>query len=107
MLLVHLTDVQGEGARYADETKQVLTKWGGGCLVERGEAEVELWLAAGAAPTVYSLDTAGKRTGEVPSTYDPATGTLRFRVSTRGPDGFGRIFYEVLTSTPNQGAEKQ
>ena len=93
MLLVHLTDVQGEGTRYADETRQIITKWGKGCLAECGEAEVELRLAAGATPTVYSLDTAGNRTGEVPSRIED--GVLRFHVSTRGPDGKGRIYYEI------------
>ena len=93
MLLVHLTDVQGEGTRYADEARQIITKWGKGCLAECGEAEVELLLAAGAAPTVYSLDTAGNRTGEVPSRIED--GILRFHVSTRGPDGKGRIYYEI------------
>ena len=93
LLLVHLTDVQGDGTRYADESRQVLLKWGRGCLVECGEAEVELRLGAGAAPTVYSLDTAGNRTGKVPSRFED--GVLRFRVSTRGPDGKGRIYYEI------------
>ncbi|MBP5543626.1 MAG: hypothetical protein ILM98_06095 [Kiritimatiellae bacterium] len=93
MLLVHLTDVQGEGTRYADEARQIITKWGKGCLAECGEAEVELLLAAGATPTVYSLDTAGNRTGEVPSRIED--GALRFRVSTRGPDGKGCIYYEI------------
>ncbi|MBR4611763.1 MAG: hypothetical protein IKO40_03515, partial [Kiritimatiellae bacterium] len=93
LLLVHLTDVQGDGTRYADESRQVLLKWGKGCLVECGEAEVELRLATGATPTVYSLDTAGNRTGEVPSRIED--GVLRFRVSTRGPDGKGCIYYEI------------
>ena len=93
LLLVHLTDVQGDGTRYADESRQVLLKWGKGCLVEYGEAEVELRLSAGSAPTVYSLDTAGNRTGEVPSRIED--GVLRFRVSTRGPDGKGCIYYEI------------
>ena len=93
MLLVHLTDVQGEGTRYADEARQIITKWGKGCLAECGEAEVELLLAAGATPTVYSLDTTGNRTGEVPSSIED--GVLRFHVSTRGPDGKGRIYYEI------------
>ncbi len=93
LLLVHLTDVQGDGTRYADESRQVLLKWGKGCLVEYGEAEVKLQFGAGSAPTVYSLDTAGNRTGEVPSSIED--GVLRFHVSTRGPDGKGCIYYEI------------
>ena len=108
MLLVHLTDVQGEGTRYADEARQIITKWGKGCLAECGEAEVALRLdesvvspalsgdgarRGGAALTVFALDTAGNRTGEVPSRIED--GILRFHVSTRGPDGKGRIYYEI------------
>lgn len=44
--------------------------------------------------TVYSLDTSGNRIGEVPSRFEG--GILFFRVSTRGPDGKGRIYYEIL-----------
>ncbi|MBR1835676.1 MAG: hypothetical protein IJ783_00145 [Kiritimatiellae bacterium] len=96
MLLVHLTDVQGEGARYADNTRRVLLKWGKTPLVEAGAAAVALHLDAGApAPAVAALDTAGARVATVPSEWDPATGTLRFEVSTRGPDGAGRICYEI------------
>ena len=49
-----------------------------------------------AAPAVFALDTAGNRTGVVPSTWDPATGLLRFHVSTRDPEGKGRIYYEIV-----------
>ena len=63
----------------------------------------------GSAPTVFALDAAGNRTGEVPcewvpfqhfnfSTFQPARadGTLRFSVSTVGPIGEGRIYYEIV-----------
>ncbi len=116
LLLVHLTDVQGDGTRYADESRQVLLKWGRGCLVECGEADVELHLAplnreaalnaakggdlsgeaalkGEAGVAVFALDTAGNRIGEVPCRIED--GILHFRVSTRGPDGKGRIYYEI------------
>ncbi len=166
MLLVHLTDVQGEGAQFADERRRILLRWGQTPLVAVGDALVELrfdscegragyagndgaasaandgalrandgnderGLAANdgketvsslplaerpviapqahiiaaeggsslrgkAAPAVFALDTAGNRTGVVPSDWDPATGLLRFRVSTRDPDGKGRIYYEIV-----------
>jgi hypothetical protein len=109
ILLVHLTDVQGEGVRYADETRQVLEKWGGGTLVEAGEAEVSLKLSANGAANVrvWALDTAGRRVAEIPATFED--GALRFRVSTVAPDGTGRIFYEMTNSPTQQeqGAEKQ
>ena len=102
---MHLTDVQGDGARFADDTRQVLLDWGGAPLVEVGAAEVELRLApcgeaAGEARgedsprplSVFALDTAGRRVGEIPSRVE--NGVLRFRVCTAGEKG-GRIYYEI------------
>jgi hypothetical protein len=115
ILLTHLTDVQGEGARYADESRKVILKWGMTPLIEVGAADVELSLDEAAANhsslvtrhssldgetasgfTVYALDTAGNRTGTIPAVFDG--GTLRFRVSTAGPDG-GRIYYEIVRTS--------
>ena len=124
MLLVHLTDVQREGAVFSDETFDVMLTPGTAPLVEAGAAEVELRLNRSLvspalsvdveddgrdAPIVFSLDAAGNRTGSVPcewvpfqpfnrSTFQPesADGTLRFTVSTVGPDGEGRIYYEIV-----------
>ena len=92
LLLVHLTDVQGDGREYADDTCTLLLKWGRGCLVEVGEAEVALRLDD-ANRTVFALDTTGRRVGVVPSRVEG--GALRFRVTTRGQEG-GRIFYEII-----------
>ena len=138
LLVVHLTDAQGEGARYADDTRRILLHWGKTPLVEAGTADVELRVMSakadrsdkgkrndeadrsdegkrseegkrneegqrneegkrndeGGAPCVWALDTAGNRVAEVPATYEG--GVLRFRVSTRGPDGTGRIYYEIV-----------
>lgn len=123
MLLVHLTDVQREGAVFSDETFGVMLTPGTAPLVEAGTAEVELRLNRrlvspalsgdveddGRAPIVFSLDAAGNRTGSVPcewvpfqpfnrSTFQPesADGTLRFTVSTMAPNGTGRIYYEIV-----------
>ena len=91
LLLVHLTDVQGEGALYADESRRLLLRWGRGCLMEKGEAKVELRLE-GAEPqaagnyTVFALDTTGKRIGVVPSSF--RDGVLSFTVS--------GIYYEIV-----------
>ncbi len=124
LLLVHLTDVQGEGAQFADDRRRILLRWGQAPLVAVGAAEVTLRLAplnrkatlkgearlnaaagghlSGEAAfkgedgvAVFALDTTGNRVAEVPVTYDTATGALRFTVSTRGPDGRGRIYYEI------------
>ncbi|MBP5542441.1 MAG: hypothetical protein ILM98_00075 [Kiritimatiellae bacterium] len=92
LLLVHLTDVQGDGREYADDTCTLLLKWGRNCLIEVGEADVELRLDD-ADCIVFALDTTGRRVGVVPSRIED--GALRFRVSTRSRDG-GRIFYEIF-----------
>ena len=117
MLLVHLTDVQGEGAQYADSSRRVILKWGKTPLVEAGAAAVELRLrgsfaapapsggaAESAAPAVWELDTAGERVAELPSEFDAAGGVLRFQVSTRAADGSGRIFYEIVRPAAAPGA---
>ncbi|MBQ3806856.1 MAG: hypothetical protein II840_02755 [Kiritimatiellae bacterium] len=44
MLLTHLTDVQGEGERFADESMTVLLKWGTRPLAQNGSAEISLAL---------------------------------------------------------------
>ena len=96
ILLAHLTDVQGEGARYADDTRRILLRWGRTPLVEAGAADVELRLDGGAGgepPSVWALDTAGNRTAKVPAAF--SDGALRFRVSTMSPDG-GRLYYEII-----------
>ena len=113
ILVTHLTDVQGEGARYIDNDRKVITRWGKKPLVEAGVADVELQLdefaanhsslvtrhspldgeAASSGFSVFALDTAGRRVGEVPATF--SDGTLRFRVSTNSADG-GRIYYEIV-----------
>lgn len=92
ILLVHLTDVQGGGARYADESRRFLLHWGRGLLVENGAADVALRLSNPSAYTVFELDTAGNRLSEIPSRA--ADGSLRFTVSTCGKSG-GRIYYEI------------
>ena len=110
LLLVHLTDVQGEGAQFADDRRRILLRWGQAPLIAVAAAEVTLRLAplnrkatlkseaalkGEGGVAVFALDTAGNRIAEVPVAYDTATGALRFTVSTRGPDGRGRIYYEI------------
>lgn len=95
ILVVHLTDVQGEGARYADASRTILLKWGKAPFIETGSANVTMQLEprGEAGFTVFALDMAGNRKAEIPAEY--RDGTLRFTVSTSGPQG-GRIFYEII-----------
>ena len=64
ILVVHVTDVQGDGSVYADATRQILLKWGKGCLVEKGTAQVALVHPRDV--TVWALDTTGRRVKELP-----------------------------------------
>ena len=87
MLVVHLTDVQGEGSVYADATRQILLKWGKGCLVEKGTAAVSL--VHPAALTAWALDTTGRRVREIPVRREGDR--LRFDCSTAD----GTLYYEL------------
>ncbi|MBQ3289455.1 MAG: hypothetical protein IJH50_08620 [Kiritimatiellae bacterium] len=92
LLLTHLTDVQGDGAVFSDESMTTIVKWGWRPLVQNGIADVSLKLDKPADYTVYELDTAGRRRGIVPSAVKG--GMLTFAATTRGPNG-GRIHYEI------------
>ena len=87
LLVVHLTDVQGEGNVYADATRQILLKWGKGCLVEKGTAEVSL--VHPGALTAWALDTTGRRVKELPVRRKGER--MLFDCSTAG----GTIYYEL------------
>ena len=93
LLLVHLTDVQGNGVRYADRLRRTLLSWGKGCLAEAGSAKVALRLDAPEGFVVHELDTAGNRIGKLP--VSTSGGVLSFEVSTCGPHGC-RIYYEIV-----------
>jgi len=88
-----LTDVQGEGTKFADETRRILISRGGRPLARAGAADVELRLARPGDCVVHALDSAGRRIGKIPSGAED--GVLRFRVSTLGPDGLACQFCEV------------
>ena len=92
ILLTHLTDVQGEGAKFADPEKTILLRFGKGSLVRNGTAQVALALAEPAAYTVYELETSGKRLGTVPA--EVKDGRLCFTAAVDGPHG-ARMLYEV------------
>ena len=101
ILVTHLTDLQNTGERYADEAMTVLLDFGSlPCLVRAGEAEVELRLAPDGGPAsgsfaVHAIDTAGRRRAEIPATWDPAAGILRFTASVRQPFG-ACMHYEIV-----------
>lgn len=93
LLLSHITDVQGEGTRYADTDRKILLQWGKGTLLEKGEAQISISLKKGKRLNVYELDTAGRRIGRIPCQHT-AEG-LSFVASTHNAKGQGRIYYEI------------
>ncbi|MBR2837154.1 MAG: hypothetical protein IKE55_00045 [Kiritimatiellae bacterium] len=92
MLLTHLTDVQGDGERFSDETMKVLLKWGRRPLVRNGAADVLLRLSEPGRHIVYELGTGGRRVRVVPA--EAGASGLRFRATVAGPSG-ARILYEI------------
>ena len=93
LLLTHLTDVQGDGTKFTDESMTVLLGWGGRPLVKNGTAEVSLRLSNPEGCTVHELDTSGRRIRVIPSVAEGDI--LRFKASVSGPDG-ARILYEIV-----------
>ena len=92
MLVTHLTDVQGEGAEFADEAMTTIVKWGSRPLARRGAAKIALAVGKPGAYTVYELAMDGRRMGVVPSSEK--SGCLCFEATVDGPNG-ARMLYEV------------
>lgn len=93
MLLVHLTDIQGDGATFLDCFRDVVLSWGKGCLIEKGSAEVSLKLEQPRDYEIWELAGDGHRVRLLKAKIKD--GKLNFNVSTDGPSG-GRIYYEIV-----------
>ena len=93
MLLTHLTDVQGAGEKFADESMTVLLKWGTRPLAQNGSAEVALALDSPDKYEVWELAANGARLRKIESNV--AACRLRFTVTVSGPDG-ARMLYEIF-----------
>lgn len=90
ILLAHLTDVQGEGTLYRDESRTVLESWGGRPLVAVGRAEVDISLERPEDYAVYALATDGRRVHRAETSFHD--GRLRLVAET----GRGCIYYEIV-----------
>jgi len=93
LLLVHVTDVCGNGARYGNESRTIILSWGKNCLIEKGRANVSLSVSNPRSYVVYELRADGTRAGKIKTSVK--NGRLDFEVSTNGPRG-GRIYYEII-----------
>ena len=94
MLLSHLTDVQGVGAKFADAAGTILLNRGVGCVAEVGAAEVSLRLKEPDRYRIWALAANGARRYSVPCRAED--GALLFSVATRGADGKGVMQYEIF-----------
>ena len=96
LLLTHLTDVQGDGVKFADESMTTTLRWGGRPLVKNGSVHVALRLDEPGDYRVYELATSGRRMGVVPAKVRDGE-WLCFPAEVAGPNG-ARILYEVVAS---------
>ena len=96
ILLSHVTDAKNTGAGFDDPSCRIWVDYGTTpALVRCGRAEIELTLGGEAAVTVWRLSPTGHRIAEVPSTFDPATGTLHFTARTDYDPGAATMCYEI------------
>lgn len=86
VLVVHLTDVQNQGATFRDAQHTVLTDWGAGpLLVRRGEVNVRIHHAVPSATVVKAVHLSGKPAQVIACRND--RDGLEFTVSTIQPQG--------------------
>ncbi len=100
MLFVRLGDIQGNGARYADETRRKLLDWGTTPCMEKGRSEVELTVVPGEISTegyffkVFALGVDGARRAEIPCRVED--GALRFAADVARDPAEATFLYEMV-----------
>ena len=95
LLLTHVADVQDEGTIYADDSKQVLLKWGRlPHLMRRSVAQVTLALDGEKPCKVYALASDGARCGEVPVVQKG--GKVSFTADTARDPSEATSYYEII-----------
>ena len=95
LLLTHVTDVQGEGARYSDDSMTTTLKWGTRPLMRNGRGNVAVKHDDAEHCVVYALETSGRRLETIPA--EAKDGWLVFTVSVAGPQG-ARMLYEIAVT---------
>jgi hypothetical protein len=96
MLLVHLTDLQNSGTRFADQERLILEDWGHlPYLVRAGTARITLHTERAGGLRVWALDTTGRRVAPVAAAA--SDGTLSFTADIRGPKG-AQLYYELTVA---------
>ena len=96
ILVSHVTDAKNTGARFDDAGCRVWLDYGTTpALVRRGSASVRVAVAPGAW-TVWRLSSTGRRLAPVPSSFDPASGTLSFVARTDFDPDSATLYYEFV-----------
>ncbi|MGN0832072.1 MAG: family 10 glycosylhydrolase [Kiritimatiellia bacterium] len=94
ILVVHLTDLQGDGTTYADDSCARLLRLGRTpALLRKGHARILVRLDSPSACSVWALDATGARTERIASTAE--SDGLSFTASVESASG-GRIYYEIV-----------
>ena len=99
LLLVHLTDVQGEGARYADSSRTVLLEWGARPLARSARARIALAVERASDCEVWAIDSDGSRLAPVPVSV--RNGRLTF-VADMGRTDSAWFHYEIFRKKKGQ-----
>ena len=92
LLVTHVTDVQGEGAKYTDEAMTTTLRWGKRPLMRNGKARIAVKMDDPSRCAVYELATNGRRMAAVQS--KGRDGHLEFTASVAGANG-ARLLYEI------------
>ncbi len=95
LLLVHLTDVQNTGMRYAASDRRVLQDWGGlPHLARTGGAQVRLTHDRARQLRAWRLDTSGKRVAPIPVRVEGKNRAV-LDLSTRAQNNSATLYYEI------------
>jgi hypothetical protein len=94
LVLTHLTDVQNNGIRYAQQSRKTLLAWGAlPHLARNGTAEIRLAVKPAKDYKVYALSTGGRRMGEVDTRV--VKGRLAFTAAVGGRPESATLLYEI------------
>jgi hypothetical protein len=94
LLVTHVTDVQGEGAKFTDETMTTVLRWGSRPVMRNGQAKIAVKTDDPSRCVVYELATTGRRVGTVKA--DGRDGHVVFTASVQGAGG-ARMLYEIVS----------
>ncbi|MDQ0290012.1 hypothetical protein [Oligosphaera ethanolica] len=94
LLVTHLTDLQNEGRRFAEEERRTVLSWGKmPYLVRAGRAELLVKMTEPEKATVWRIATNGKRIDQLKATVTPEG--LLLPLDVKGPQG-AQMMYEIV-----------